>query len=113
MRSPKYQAANRLKADGVLSPDDERQLLAAAAQVYGDLGFTDQTDSATGIQMLVPTKLLTAQRPADFGTHWENADGSVELETLVIPEFKTPFARLLRRLSEAGNRRVETALSGP
>ncbi len=103
----KYQAANRLNADGVLSPDDERQLLAAAAQVYGDLGFTDQTDSATGIQMLVPTKLLTAQRPADFGTHWENADGSVELETLVIPESKTPFARLLRRLSQAGNRRVE------
>ena len=102
-----YEKANQLDADGVLSPADERQLLAEAAQVYDDLGFADQTDSATGIQMLVPTKLLTAHRPADFGTHWENADKSVELETLVIPESKTPFARLLRRLSEAGNRRIE------
>ena len=94
-------------ATGFLPRRTKQGLLVAASRVYQELGFTDQTDAATGIKMLVPTNLLTQHRAASFGTHWQSGDDSIELETLAIPETQTSFPRLLRRLSEAGGRKIE------
>ena len=102
-----YEAAQHLDADGVLTAAEEQSLRIAATEVYNGLGFLDQTDAATGIKMLVPTKLFTSHRPSDFGSHWESEDKGVELETLVIPETQTSFSRLLMRLSGAGDRKIE------
>ena len=82
-------------------------LSVAAARVYNELGFTDETDPATGFGMLIPTKLLTSHRPSRFGTHWQNSDDSIELETLAIPESQTSFAELLSRLQSADDRTID------
>ena len=102
-----YQSSAGFNGEDILTADAEQQLRAAATTVYNNLGFTDQTDSPTGIKALIPTKLFTKNRPSDFGTHWESDDKNIELETLAIPEEQVSFAQLLDRLSHGRDRKVD------
>ncbi|MDP2620340.1 MAG: serine protease [Hyphomicrobiales bacterium] len=104
-----YQGSHRLDPDGVLSPTEEQQLLLAGAAVFKVLGFSEQTDDRAGIKVPVPVNLLVRSTPSRWGTRWLSGDGSVELETLAVPEVETTFDELLRRLSTGSNRTVTYA----
>ena len=98
--------------DGVLDPEQEDQLRQEASEVHEALGISVTTDQGTGLRLPIPAKLFTTSRRSKWGTHWENADGGIELETLAIHETETTFASLYDRLKSSGDRSIDYDVAG-
>jgi serine protease Do len=105
-----YQTANGLTADGVLSDVEETEMVVEATAVYQALEFSDEEDAEAGIRIPIAKKLFTESSPSRWGRHWQNDDGSIELETLAIATSETPFQTLFDRLRLTSDRTVEYSL---
>lgn len=105
-----YEVSQRLEGDGVLTPVEEQKMLLEAGIAYETLGFHEETDDRAGIKIPIPTNLFSSHSPSKWGTRWESADNSIELETLAVPQSDVPFEVLFRRLSRGSGRVIEYKL---
>lgn len=80
------QAGVRKPVTGILSPSDRKALQDGAQQAKTTTGFALVTDPRTGVQLGVPSKILTKQdvNPSG-GSRWQSADSKVTLDTRLAP----------------------------
>lgn len=71
---------------GILTPQDRRNLQAAAQKAKDLAGFAIVTDSRSGVRIGVPTRLLPKQSVnPNGGSRWQSADGKITLDTRTAP----------------------------
>ncbi len=91
---------------GVLSNDQMQILLRDGLDLANRVGFKYLNDAAAGISLGVPVKLFDPPSPAERGTRWRAFDGSIELETLMVPAEETGYQDLFKRLAKQRSGRV-------
>ena len=85
---------------GLLSPADRKGLQDQAQKAKTQAGFATIDDASTGVQIGVPTKLLPKKgaNPSG-GSRWQNADGTITLDTRVAPPDATLQALFERNVA--------------
>lgn len=77
----RFEAAQRLKVDGLLTPEERHVLARTAQAARAASGFAVQSDKLSGMKIGVPTKLFT-KRSVGAGGHdrWQDAGEKVTLD---------------------------------
>jgi len=95
----RFQSRNGLPTDGILNPAETELLFAQAGEFWDISGFKFVDDTATGVKIGVPEKLLARVGQTDRGSRWENWNNSAELETIRVPVTESSFEELYDRLT--------------
>jgi len=88
--------------DGVPSSAELDSLTKGAKTVYGELGIDRVADSAAGLAIFLPQKLLTEKGSTKRGMSYATPDGSFELQTIRMPSTDQSFADLYQKLGTKG-----------
>lgn len=106
-----YQKRARARVTGVLTPAERANLLAAARSHEDEFGWTIVMDSATGVRIGLPMKLVSQVRDAARGTRWSSAHGEVQVETFRIKDTNLKLGALFeQQKKEPATRKVESSL---
>jgi len=92
--------------DGILSTEQVQILHRDGLDLVKRVGFETRNDAATGMTLGIPVKLFEPSAPTRRGHRWRAYDGSIDLETLLVPRTDTAYADLFRRLTKTGGGRA-------
>lgn len=110
-----YQRSIDDPATGVLSPKELAALQAEAASVYGAFGLQKTEDASAGLEISIPTKLLSRRSASENGTTYQSAGDALELETqrIFAPDPDAFGALFAERTTAGPLRTVSYAHLGP
>ncbi|MGY2051996.1 peptidoglycan-binding domain-containing protein [Methylobacterium sp. JK268] len=109
-----WQGRNGLDPTGLLDDRARARLLAAGQAARQAAKFTPQTDSATGIALGVPERLLAKRSALPNGTRWQSQDGRVTLDTKGFRPGETDLDALFDKAAAATpDRKVTYKLKKP
>jgi peptidoglycan hydrolase-like protein with peptidoglycan-binding domain len=95
-----FQGGAQKPPTGLLSPADRKALQDQAQKVKVQAGFATVEDPGTGVQIGVPKKLLPKQSAnPSGGGRWQNAEGTITLDTRVAPADATLQALFERNVA--------------
>ena len=101
-----FQKNREFFPDGVLSAEQEQILRRDGLDLVERVGFVTRNEPATGLTLGIPAKLFDPPAPTKRGHSWRAYDGSIELETLLVPNRDTDYKALYQRLTRARKGRV-------
>jgi predicted aspartyl protease/peptidoglycan hydrolase-like protein with peptidoglycan-binding domain len=91
-----YQSARGKTASGVLGSVEFGALQSEANVISQELGLQEVRDAATGIDIYVPTRLVTEHVALTNGTHYTSPLGDFDLQTIRMPAEVQNFASLFQ-----------------
>ena len=95
-----FQQGAQKPPTGILSPAERKALQDLAQKAKTQAGFATVEDPGTGVQIGVPKKLLPKQSAnPSGGGRWQNADGTITLDTRVAPPDATLQALFERNVA--------------
>ena len=83
-------------------------ILAAGEMARKAARFTVKPDSASGVMIGVPERLLAKRIPQSGGTRWQSGDGRVTLDTKSFAPEETSLDALFARITAPGSDRKVT-----
>jgi peptidoglycan hydrolase-like protein with peptidoglycan-binding domain len=106
-----FQTDRGFKLSGVLQPAERTALADSSTARQDRVGWQFVEDRETGAQLGVPTKLAPRQSKGKRGTHWQSAQGQVQIETWRIREPGTTIANVFEdQKREPQSRRLDYSL---
>ncbi len=110
----KFEREQKLNVDGILSPEERKQLAAIAGNARRALRFAVLDDARTGAKIGVPQNVFVKRETNNNGgSRWQTADGKATLDTIVAPAGETLQALYDRATAAAPNRKVTYKLLRP
>ena len=104
-----FQGGAQKPPTGLLSPAERKALQDQAQMAKAQAGFATVEDPATGVQIGVPKKLLPKQSAnPSGGGRWQNAEGTITLDTRTAPPDATLQALFERNVAIQTPGRVVT-----
>jgi hypothetical protein len=100
----KYQARLGHTSTGVLSDDEVVSLIKEGFAKRDAVGFGQLTDSAAGVSLGIPQKLLPAPVEKKWGKSWYSKQNGIAIDTLRIKD--TSLRELYDKLLNINNRTV-------
>jgi peptidoglycan hydrolase-like protein with peptidoglycan-binding domain len=95
-----FQQGAQKPATGILSSADRKALQDQAQKAKTQAGFVTVEDPGTGVQIGVPKKILPRQSAnPSGGGRWQNADGTITLDTRIAPPDATLQALFERNVA--------------
>jgi hypothetical protein len=119
VRPDAFKTASTQPATGIAAPTAAQTAVAPATtpqpaavpEHEQELGWSLVTDPATGVQIGLPTKMVSHTREAARGTRWSSTHGEIQVETfrIVNPGLKLS-AMFEQEKKEPSTRKVEYSL---
>ena len=95
-----FQQGAQKPPTGILSPAERKALQDQAQKAKTQAGFATVEDPGTGVQIGVPKKILPKQSAnPSGGGRWQNAEGTITLDTRVAPPDATLQALFERNVA--------------
>ncbi|MBN9048884.1 MAG: hypothetical protein J0H78_05440 [Rhizobiales bacterium] len=104
-----FQRRINAKVTGTLTPEERERLLAAQKSRESEYGWTLIDDTATGVRLGVPRKLMPIEQTTREGTRFTSRHGNIQVETFRIANGLTLAALFAMERSKPRPRRVETS----
>lgn len=101
-----FQKHREFFPDGVLSNEQLQILHRDGLDLIERVGFVTRDETATGLTLGIPVKLFDPPSPTKRGHRWRAYDGSIELETLLVPARDASYKTLYKRLTRSSGGRV-------
>lgn len=102
-----YQKRNAAPETGILNPDERVKLREAARAKQEHAGWRVLDDSATGVRLGIPVKVVPQAAAAANGSRWQSARGEVQVATFRVAP-PTALAQVFeQQKKEPPQRKVE------
>ena len=98
---------------GILNPHERAQLAAQARARQEQAGWRRVNDSATGVSMGLPTKLVPETGRSKDGARWSSKDGDIEIETFRHHGPSVTLDGIAGQLRSVAGRKVEYNVQRP
>jgi len=110
-----FEREQKLVVDGMLAPDERRQLAAVAQNARRALRFAVLDDGRTGARIGVPQNVFVKRETnAVGGSRWQTADGKATLDTTALPAGGETLQQIFDRTTAASpNRKITYKLMRP
>ncbi len=103
-----FQKRNGGKETGILNPDERGRLAQSARAKQDHAGWHLAEDTATGVRLGIPAKLVPSSAPAQTGTRWQSGHGEVQIETFRVAAPGTTLASVFeQQRKEPAERKIE------
>ncbi len=110
----KFEREQKLTVDGILSPEERKQLASIAGNARRALRFAVLDDARTGAKIGVPQNVFVKRETNNAGgSRWQTADGKATLDTIVAPAGETLQALYDKATAVVPNRKVTYKLLRP
>ncbi|UUP19091.1 serine protease [Nitratireductor thuwali] len=96
-----FEELSGLNPDGVLTQSEYSRLRRRAQELVRAYGFAVQRDPKTGFEGPVPVGLLSNREDLEAGTRWFTSNDGIVIETVIFPEWSTPYYHLYGALPSA------------
>lgn len=104
-----FQRRTNAKVTGTLTAEERERLLAAQKSRESEYGWTLTDDTATGVRLGVPRKLMPIEQTTREGTRFTSRHGDIQVETFRIANGLTLAALFAMERSKPRPRRVESS----
>jgi peptidoglycan hydrolase-like protein with peptidoglycan-binding domain len=108
-----FQERHGGKPTGVLNPQEQKELTAAARTARQAVGWRLLDDPATGVRLGVPTKLVTRTSQGANATRFASPHGELQIETFRIDAPGTTLAAVFDQHRKDPSRSIESAVLRP
>jgi peptidoglycan hydrolase-like protein with peptidoglycan-binding domain len=108
-----FQSRNGGKATGVLNPQEQKELAAAARTARQAVGWRLLDDPATGVRLGVPTRLVARSAQGANMSRFASAHGELQIETFRIDAPGTTLAAVFDQHRKDPSRSIESAVLRP
>jgi len=98
---------------GILNPHEREQLASRARARQADVGWRRVDDSATGVGMGLPTKLVPQEARVPNGTRWASKGGDVLIETFRVSGPAVTLESVATQLRAVSGRKVDYDVQRP
>jgi len=108
-----FQSRNGGKPTGVLNPQEQKELTAAARTARQTVGWRLLDDPATGVRLGLPTKFVTRTTQGANTSRFASAHGELQIETFRIDAPGTTLAAVFDQHRKEPSRSIESAVLRP
>ncbi len=109
-----FEREQKLAVDGILAPEERKQLAAVAGNARRALRFAVLDDARTGARLGVPQNVFVKRETNNTGgSRWQTADGKATLDTVLAPAGETLQTLFDKASAAAPNRKVTYKLLRP
>ena len=109
-----FEREQKLAVDGILTPDERRQLASIAGNARRALRFVVLDDQRSGAKIGVPQNVFAKRETNNVGgSRWQTADGKATLDTVVASPGETLQQLFDRATAATPNRKVTYKLLRP
>ncbi len=109
-----FEREQKLAVDGILTPEERKQLATVAGSARRTVRFAVLEDSRTGARIGVPQSVFVKRETNNNGgSRWQTADGKATLDTIVAPAGETLQTLFDKATAAAPNRKVTYKLLRP
>lgn len=108
-----YQKRSNAKDTGILNPQERAQLAALAKSQQDQAGWRLVTDTATGVRLGVPAKLVPQAIRGKDGTRWSSASGDIQIETFRVSDPDTTLGSVAAKQRTEADRKVDYDVQRP
>jgi peptidoglycan hydrolase-like protein with peptidoglycan-binding domain len=102
-----FQKASKHAETGILNPRERAQLAARARARPEEVGWRRVNDSATGVSMGLPAKLVPQETRRQNGIRWASKDGDIVIETFRVSGPTVTLAGVAEDLRKEAGRKVD------
>lgn len=102
-----FQKATKGAETGILNPRERAQLSVLAKAQQEQVGWRMVDDSATGITMGLPAKLVPQSSRGKEGARWASASGDIQIETFRVSGPAVTLASVAAQLRAVPDRKVD------
>ena len=108
-----YQKRSNAKDTGILNPQERAQLAALSKSQQDQVGWRLVTDSATGVRLGVPAKLVPQATRRKDSARWSSASGDIRIETFRVSDPDTTLASVAAKQRTEADRKVDYDVQRP
>ena len=108
-----FQKASKRAETGILNPHERTQLAAKARAKQEEVGWNRVDDSATGVSMRLPTKLVPQASRGKDGARWASKDGDIVIETFRASGPAVTLASVAAQLRAGADRKIDYDIQRP
>jgi peptidoglycan hydrolase-like protein with peptidoglycan-binding domain len=108
-----FQSRNGGKPTGVLNPQEQKELTAAARTARQAVGWRLLDDPATGVRLGLPTKFVTRTTQGANTSRFASVHGELQIETFRIDAPGTTLAAVFDQHRKEPSRSIESAVLRP
>jgi peptidoglycan hydrolase-like protein with peptidoglycan-binding domain len=108
-----FQKASKRAETGILNPREREQLAARAKARQEQVGWRKVDDSATGVSMGLPTKLVPKASRGKDGSRWASTSGDIVIETFRVSGPAVTLATVTAQLRAVAGRKVDYHVQRP
>ena len=108
-----FQKAHKGAETGILNPHERAQLATLAKARQGEVGWRRVDDSATGVSVGLPAKLVPKASRGKDSARWTSADGDILIETFRLSGPAVTLASVTAQLRAVTGRKVDYDVQRP